>query len=240
VNVIPRRILHAASIAESVFQQNPRHPGAVHYMIHAYDNPEHAFLGFRAARTYAKIASGAPHAQHMPSHIFMALGMWDEVITANEISRAASETRRKKKGLGVGERSYHTLYWLMYAYLQQGRVADAKRLLDMVRDDAVQVETRFVKGYLAALRGTFIVESQQWDVSGLEKNRVGLRFSGVTSELFAIGLSGVKTSSLDIARKAVAKLHDHIQAATGTRSSSQVMPARVMKKQLAALGFAQE
>lgn len=232
--------LHAASIAESVFQQNPRHPGAVHYMIHAYDDPEHAFLGLRAARTYAKIAAAAPHAQHMPSHIFMALGMWDEVITANTISWAASETRRKHKGLGVGERSYHTLYWLMYAYLQQGRVADAKRLVDMVRDDAAQVESQFVKGYLAALRGTFIVESQQWDVSGLEEDRAGLRFSGLTSELFAIGLSGVNTGRLDIARNAVAKLRDHIHAATGTRSSSQILPVRVMKKQLSALLLAAE
>jgi tetratricopeptide (TPR) repeat protein len=232
--------LHAASIAESVFQRNPRHPGAVHYMIHAYDDPEHAFLGLRAARAYAKIASAAPHAQHMPSHIFMALGMWAEVITANEISWAASENRRKHKGLGVGERSYHTVYWLMYAYLQQGRVADAKRLLDMVRDDAAQVGSRFVKGYLAAMRGTFIVESQQWDVSGLEEDRSGLRFSGVTSELFAIGLSGVNTGSLDITRNAVAKLRDHIHSAAGTRSSSQVLPARVMKKQLSALLLAAE
>ena len=232
--------LQAASIAESVFQRNPRHPGAVHYMIHAYDDPKHAYLGLRAARTYAKIAAAAPHAQHMPSHIFMALGMWDEVITANEISWAASETRRKQKSLGVGERSYHTVYWLMYAYLQQGRVADAKRLLDMVRDDAAQVESRFVKGYLAAMRGTFIVESQQWDVSGLEEDRAGLRFSGVTSELFALGLSGVKTGSMDIARRAVAKLRDHIHSATGTRSPSQVLSARVMEKQLSALLLAAE
>ncbi len=128
----------------------------------------------------------------------------------------------------------------MYAYLQQGRVADAKRVLDMARDDAAQVESRYVKGYLAAMRATFIVESQQWDVSGLEGNRVGLRFSGVTSELFAIGLSGVNTGSLDIARRAVAKLHDHIHSAAGTRSSSQVLPVRVMKKQLSALLLAAE
>ncbi len=232
--------LQAASIAESVFQQNPRHPGAVHYMIHAYDDPEHAFLGLRAARTYAKIAPAAPHAQHMPSHIFMALGMWDDVVKANEMSWASSEKRRKQKGWGVGERSYHTLYWLMYAYLQQGRVEDANRLLDMVRDDDAQVESRYVKGYLAAMRGTFIVESQQWDVSGLDADRSGLRFSGVTSELFAIGLSGIKIGRLDMTRTALAKLRELIEAETGHRSSSQVLPARVMKKQLSALILAAE
>lgn len=231
----PKVYLQAASIAESVFQQNPRHPGAVHYMIHAYDDPEHAFLGLRAARTYGKIASAAPHAQHMPSHIFMALGMWDEVITANETSWAASEQRRKQKGLGVGERSYHTLYWLMYAYLQQGRIDDAKRLLDMVREDDTQVDSRYIKGSFSAMRATFIVESQQWDISGLEQNRSGLRFSGVTSELFAIGLSGINIHRLDITRTALTKLREQIDGATGTLSASQILPARVMKKQLSAL-----
>ena len=90
------------------------------------------------------------------------------------------------------------------------------------------------------MRGTFIVGSQQWDVSGLEEDRAGLRFSGVTSELFALGLSGVKTGSMDIARRAVAKLRDHIHSATGTRSPSQVLSARVMEKQLSALLLAAE
>jgi tetratricopeptide (TPR) repeat protein len=231
----PKTYLQAASIAESVFQQNPQHPGAVHYMIHAYDDPEHAFLGLRAARAYARIAPAAPHAQHMPSHIFMALGMWDEVVAANETSWALSETRRKKKGLGVGQRSYHTLYWLMYAYLQQGRVEDARRLLDMVREDAAAVSSRYVQGYLAKMRATFIIESREWDVSGLESNRSGLRFSGVMSELYAIGLSGMNTRRLDITRMVMTKLDEEIHAATETRSPFEVLPVRVMKKQLAAL-----
>ena len=236
----PKTYLQAASIAESVFQQNPQHPGAVHYMIHAYDDPEHAFLGLRAARTYAQIAPAAPHAQHMPSHIFMALGMWDDVVKANEISWAVSEKRRKQKGWGVGERSYHTLYWLMYAYLQQERVDDARRLLNMVREDTAQVDSRYVKGYLASMRATFMVESQEWDVSGIEADRSGLRFSGVTSELFAIGLSGFKTHRLEITRRAVTKLREQLDSAPGTLSSSQVLPARVMKKQLSALLLAAE
>lgn len=236
----PEIYLQAASIAESVFQQNPLHPGAVHYMIHAYDDPEHAFLGLRAARTYAKIAPAAPHAQHMPSHIFMALGMWDEVVSANEMSWASSEKRRIRKGLGVGDRSYHTLYWLMYAYLQQGRIDDAKQLVDLVREDAAHVSSRFVNGYLAAMRGTFIVESQQWDVSGLEVDRSGLRFSGATSDLFAIGLSGIKRHRLDMTQTALNQLREQIASAPETLSPSQVLPARVMKKQLSALIFVAE
>ncbi|MDT7044029.1 c-type cytochrome [Candidatus Nitronereus thalassa] len=227
--------LQAAEIAESVFRQNPRHPGAVHYMIHAYDDPEHAFLGLRAARTYSQIAPAAPHAQHMPSHIFMALGMWDDVVKANEISWKASEARRKEKGLGVSERSYHTLYWLMYAYLQQGRIEEAKQLLDMVHEDAAQDGSPYIKGSLAAMRGTFIVESEQWDVRGLDEDRSGLRFSGVANEMFAIGLSGVKTQALDQARQALGKLRELINSAEATHSSGQILSARVMKKQLSAL-----
>lgn len=231
----PKTYLEAASIVELVFQQNPRHPGAVHYMIHAYDDPEHAFLGLRAARMYSAIAPAAPHAQHMPSHIFMALGMWGDVVKANETSWASSETRRQKKGLGVGQRSYHTLYWLMYAYLQQGRVEAAQRLLNMVREDAAEVELRYVKDYLSKMRATFIVESQNWDVSGVETNRTGLGFTGAMGELFAIGLSGVNTGRLDVTRTALEKLREGIQVATKSRSPIEVLPARVMKKQLAAL-----
>jgi hypothetical protein len=105
-----RVYMKAASIAEGVFQRHPRHPGAVHYLIHSYDDPIHAPLGLRAANIYASIAPAAAHAQHMPSHIFMALGMWDKVVHANETAWAASETRRKTKGLSIGDRPYHTLY----------------------------------------------------------------------------------------------------------------------------------
>ena len=128
----------------------------------------------------------------------------------------------------------------MYAYLQQGRVDDANRLLDMVKEDAAQVDSRYVKGYLAKMRATFIVESQEWDVSGLEVNRSGLRFTGVTSELFAIGLSGVNTRRLDITRTTLVKLRESIYSATETLAPSYVLPARVMKKQLAALLHAAE
>src|SRR4029079_12247717 len=82
--------MKAAAIAEEVFQKNPLHPGAVHYLIHSYDDPVHAPLGLRAARVYAKIAPAATHALHMPSHIFLALGMWPETASCNEASWESS------------------------------------------------------------------------------------------------------------------------------------------------------
>ena len=104
---VEKLYLSAASIAQAVFERNPRHPGAVHYLIHALDEPAHAHRALEAARVYADLAPAAPHARHMPSHIFMALGLWDDVIHANERSWVAGEQRRIRKGLGVAERSYH-------------------------------------------------------------------------------------------------------------------------------------
>jgi hypothetical protein len=91
--------MRAASIVEPVFRDHPNHPGAAHYLIHAYDDPVHAPLGLRAARAYAKIAPSAGHAQHMTSHIFVALGMWDDVVAANEAAVRVVNGGRAAHGL---------------------------------------------------------------------------------------------------------------------------------------------
>src|SRR5260370_37983476 len=78
--------VRAAALLEPVFRENPDHPGAAHLLIHCYDDPIHAARGLPAARAYAKIAPDAAHAQHMTTHIFLALGMWDEVVSQNEIA----------------------------------------------------------------------------------------------------------------------------------------------------------
>jgi tetratricopeptide (TPR) repeat protein len=121
--------MRAAAVAEEVFAKNPRHPGAIHYLIHAYDDPVHAPLGLRAARVYARVAGSASHAQHMPAHIFFALGMWDDAIAANQQSIAVADERIKRKGLGPEARNYHSLLWLEYAYLQEGRNEEAQAVV---------------------------------------------------------------------------------------------------------------
>ncbi|PYQ49675.1 MAG: hypothetical protein DMF59_12890 [Acidobacteria bacterium] len=117
-----RRSIAAAAILEPLFPTHPDHPGVLHYLIHAYDDPIHAPLGLRAARQYAKVASSAPHALHMPSHIFLQLGMWEDAAHSNEAAYALSKQ--------WGEPDLHSLSWLEYVYLQQHRYADAKHLLD--------------------------------------------------------------------------------------------------------------
>src|SRR5690606_16609380 len=85
--------MRAAAVAEEIYERNPEHPGALHYLIHAYDDPVHAPLGLRAARRYALIAGDAPHAQHMTTHIFVAMGMWDEVVAHNELAAGPDRDR---------------------------------------------------------------------------------------------------------------------------------------------------
>src|SRR6185503_18151507 len=97
----------AGAIALEVYRQNPNHPGAAHYIIHAFDDPEHAILALPAARRYADIAPEAHHARHMPSHIFLQLGMWPEAAASNESAWEVSNTWMKRKNLSPSVRDYH-------------------------------------------------------------------------------------------------------------------------------------
>ncbi len=131
----PRTAIQAAAILENLFPTHPDHPGVLHYLIHAYDSPLLAPLGLRPALRYAKVASGAPHALHMPSHIFVQLGMWEDAAKSNEAAFALSKQWNQP--------DYHSLQWLQYAYLQLHRDADAKRLIDDVtNNDAVRENMR--------------------------------------------------------------------------------------------------
>ena len=121
--------MRAAALVEQVYAKNPQHPGAAHYLIHAYDDPIHAPLGLRYADAYSKIAPAASHALHMPSHIYFAMGMWDESAAINERSVKAADARRDAKKLDVDQRGFHALLWLVYCYTQQGRYEEARGVL---------------------------------------------------------------------------------------------------------------
>ncbi|HVS02544.1 MAG TPA: hypothetical protein VMT16_07225 [Thermoanaerobaculia bacterium] len=157
-----RIYMQAAAVAEEVFAANPRHPGAAHYLIHAYDDPVHAPLGLRPARVYAAIAPAAGHALHMPSHIFVALGMWEPAAASNEASWAAGEARRERLGLSLEARNYHALYWLQYAYLQLGRWREARELLERMAADAAASGSVRTRNHLALMRGAWAVETGHW------------------------------------------------------------------------------
>ena len=128
--------MKAAAVAEEVFDANPRHPGAAHYLIHAYDDPVHAPLGLRPARVYADIAPAASHALHMPSHIYLALGMWDEVAALNERSYEAARAASDRRGEALNGHGWHALWWWHYAATQLGDEPLADRLLRLAQSES--------------------------------------------------------------------------------------------------------
>jgi tetratricopeptide (TPR) repeat protein len=230
-----RTYMKAAAIGEEIFHKNPRHPGAVHYLIHSYDDPIHAPLGLRAARVYGSLAPAASHAQHMPSHIFMSLGMWDDVIKANQAAWASSEARIKQKGLTNEARDYHTLHWLEYAYLQQDLGKEAKALLELIDEDPHMTPTPYVRGYVAAMHATYTIEARQWNVGRFGEDRSGLRFSSAAGELFAIGMSGVRTQQIEVSQQALAELKSLIQSTEISSLSNEALAGFVMAKELEGL-----
>jgi len=121
----------ADSILEPLFRLEPQHPGLAHYLIHSNDVPQLAAHGLYAARHYAEIAPDVPHAQHMPSHIFTRLGLWDDDIASNTRSAAAARAYEAARGLtAMWDQRAHALDYLAYAYLQQGRDSAARRVVD--------------------------------------------------------------------------------------------------------------
>ena len=117
----------AAALLEPIFRSQPDHPGAAHYLIHAYDSAELAPRGLEVARAYSKIAPSAPHALHMPSHIFTRLGLWDDSIASNRLARAAAHDQGD-----LGE-ELHAMDYLTYAYLQRGQNSDAEQVVANLR-----------------------------------------------------------------------------------------------------------
>lgn len=164
--------MRAAAIAQHVFTKNPQHPGAAHYLIHGVDDSTHAPLGIDAARVLSRIAPDSPHALHMTSHIFLMLGLWDDVVTANEASSAAANNWCDLRGLP--QRHYgHGNFWLEYAYLQQGRPAAARALLLVARQESLDPSVppppvneydpdNSVQGSLVQMWSRYLLETGDW------------------------------------------------------------------------------
>ncbi len=163
--------LRAGAIASDVYHKNPNHPGAAHYILHAYDDPEHAAQALPAARRYAEIATEAPHALHMPSHIFLQLGMWPEAAASNEASWTASDQWVKQKNLPISKRDYHGLHWLLYIYLQQGRYGKAEELLNVMRQSLAEFPKDDPRNLMfgtftyASMTAAFVAETERWDAA---------------------------------------------------------------------------
>lgn len=148
----------ALTILEPLYRSHPQHPGLAHYVIHACDSTELASRGLAAARAYSKIAPSAPHALHMPSHIFTRLGLWDDSVASNRAARSAAHEQGD-----IGE-ELHAMDYLTYAYLQRGRDAEARQVVVDLESMKGITASQFKEGYAAtAMRVRFAVERRDWE-----------------------------------------------------------------------------
>ena len=157
----------AAAVLEKLFAAEPNHPGVAHYLIHTYDKPEMAQQGLPAARKYAQLAPAAPHALHMPAHIFARLGLWQDDIDSNVASIAATQKEAAMHMGGEGHQ-FHAMDFLVYAYLQVGREADAQKIIDEVRA-MPPMHDMYGMGFdprqfaLSAFPASYALELHHWD-----------------------------------------------------------------------------
>ena len=236
----------AGAIAEAVFKRNPNHPGAAHYLIHAYDHRALAPKALTAARAYARIAPAASHALHMPAHTFLQLGLWDEAAASDEASWNASVAWAAQRGLSPASRDFHSLSWLQYEWTQQGRFAKTKSALSLV-DEATRAggssevggghhyadsEIGRLSGPAAlrndrgSMRARYIVESERW-----EEMRGQSSFDNI-EELFALGLSAVNLGDAPRVQAAI----DQFRKASGAEQSPELREqAEIMLLELQAL-----
>ncbi|MGB9031258.1 MAG: hypothetical protein WCC27_14150, partial [Acidobacteriaceae bacterium] len=209
--------LQAAAIAKTVFARNPDHPGAAHYWIHAMDDPQHAAGALIAARALSKIAPDAAHAQHMCSHIFLALGMWDDVVEANLAASTVANRQDAARGRPPGHCG-HGRYWLEYGYLELGRLADAKSVVAGCRQEAMQPgmaarardvvdPDEAVVSSFVEMRARYLVDTGRWqDEVAAWKVDMGDALISEINDAFATGFAAAQRGDLPTAKNALATL----------------------------------
>ncbi len=212
--------LKAGKLLETIFAEQPQHPGVAHYIIHTYDYPPIAKQGLDAAKKYAGIAPDSPHALHMPSHVFTRLGYWEESVSSN---RASAETEKKEVGSpdpklmipGV----LHAYDYMVYAHLQLGQEQAAKQVVDEITaGDKVTPGNLLAASYaLAAMPARYALERHRWDEAArLEVPKVaGFAWDSFPqSEAvvhFAKGLGAARSGDVSTAKAAgerLKQLHD--------------------------------
>ena len=206
--------LKAAALLEQVFKEQPQHPGVAHYLIHSYDYPPIAQRGLDAARRYASIAPSAPHALHMPSHIFTRLGLWQESIDTNRASaESAKEELLSTHPQGAGSyNALHALDYTMYGYLQLGQDRAAQQILEQVLAIHQLDVENFVAAYaFAAIPARYALERRRWAEAAQltlhPRTLAWQRFPQAEAVLtFARGLGAARSGDVATARKDLDRL----------------------------------
>jgi len=221
-------------VLEPILAKQPHHPGVAHYIIHCYDNPVLAERGLPAARLYAKIAPASAHANHMPSHIFTRVGSWDESISSNlrAAQLAATDETASHNGEARDQR-LHAMDYLEYAYLQTGRVTQARSVLDEMASLSSATGLTLTGDYAnAAVPARFALERRNWE----EASQISSPINGVpwaqAITWMAIGIGSARSSKHDRASQAehaLASLRD--SAAQNQYWSNQI---EVQRREVAA------
>jgi len=214
-------------ILEPIFEKLPNHPGVAHYIIHCYDNPALAQQGLKAARAYAKIAPASAHANHMPSHIFTRVGLWEESVQSNQRSEAlAAAAEPTSKNGEARDQRLHAMDYMAYAYLQSGRVHDAQSVLTSMNAlPAVPGLTQTGDYAMAAIPARCIVELGRWD----EASALQVRTNAVpwiqALTWMAVGVGSARSGDLKRAAEAkqtLVTLRDELAKQNNTYWSNQV------------------
>ncbi len=206
----------AAQILNRVMAREPRHPGVTHYLIHSYDYPALAQLALPAARRYAKIAPASAHAQHMPSHIFTRMGLWQEAIRSNLDAKAAARDFAARNNMsGVWDEQFHAMDYLAYAYLQSAQDKQARGQLDELKKTQKAEPQSFKVAYAAsAIPARYALERRQWSEAAklpLPTGSLGTfpwqRFRWAEAHIhFARAIGAARTGDVAAARQDVQKL----------------------------------
>jgi tetratricopeptide (TPR) repeat protein len=194
----------AVALMYPVFREHPNHPGLAHYIIHACDHPLMAKQGLEAARRYASIAPAAPHALHMPSHIFARLGLWEDDIRSNLASKAAAEVTT---GPRIGaENRLHAMEFLAYAYLQSGRFVEARAIVDEAR--TIRKEDSNYAAYYDSVESRLpmllAIETRDWAMAGRLEPLPGTHWFGEALTLVARAVAAGHLRDANAGRAAIA------------------------------------
>jgi len=201
----------AAAVLEKLFAVEPDHPGVAHYLIHSYDKPQLAELGLPAARRYAKIAPAAPHALHMPSHIFARLGLWQDDIDSNLASIAATRKTAAMHMGGEGHQ-FHAMDFLVYAYLQSGREADAQQVIEEVKAMPAKKDDMYGMNFdprtdaLVTFSARYALEMHHWADAAALALVPGAETGDNSTTYWARAIGAARTGNVADARKNVAEI----------------------------------
>ena len=206
----------AGEILNQVLAKNPDHPGVAHYLIHSFDYPGLAELALPAARRYANIAPDSAHAQHMPSHIFTRLGLWEEAISSNRAAETAARAYAKLSGLpGAWDQQLHAMDYLAYAYLQTGQDREAEQVLaELWTITHADPPTRTVAYAVTAIPARLALERRRWrEAASIELPPNLNKLSALADHkwamahiLFARAVGAARSGNTDLARREVANL----------------------------------